>query len=142
MADFMEALVEKITNLEGQRDALTEQLANIDARLEVLRELLNEETGTEIVASTKKVGRPKGSKSKPKEDFSHPSELSEAAMGDAAGMEGTPPEVAERLSKKRVVRTAPPATNYGPGVRVDQSSRKRGTTSISIDDNLPVEETV
>ncbi len=117
--DFVVALKSKILSLEGDKDELEEDLANIDARLEVLRELLAEEGChqlDDVVAKSKKRGRKKGSKNKKtSKRKADPAEL-DPVQEEASRMKGTDPDLAERMSKRKFVPAPREVQSYGPGV--------------------------
>ena len=111
--DFIDALNAKIIGLEGDKDELEEKLDNIEARLEILKELLAEEGGK---SPPKKRGRPQGSKNKKTPKRQSSVDTSDPVHVEASRMEGTPADIAERLSKRKFTPAPRQVTSYGPGV--------------------------
>lgn len=137
MSDFTTALQEKINDLESQKDALGEQLANVDAKIEVLRQLLEEEGGK--LAVPKRRGRPPGTKK--------PVPETDPLLLEAAQMEGTDPEVAARLRNRKFQPTARVGRSLGAGITAGAGKGKPkdeaatgADKTISIDDNVVEQE--
>ena len=140
MTDFASALNEKILDLQGRRDELEEELASVDARIEVLSGILAEEQGKPVeVSEKKKRGRPAGSKSGSKATpVNTPVPADDPVLREALTMEGTDPVVAERLKKRfNPQRRAP--DSRGPGIRAgnkqDVLGETRSDKTINVDDN-------
>ena len=125
MDSFVSALAEKIRDLEGQKERL-------DAKIEILRELMEGETGvTPPPAQKRKSGRPKGSKNKKSAAVAAVEQdgLYEEAI-DQLGDQGTTPE----MQKKRVAAFKPAvrATDgLGPGIRAGTVKQVLGDESPS-----------
>jgi predicted nuclease with TOPRIM domain len=148
MSEFVEALQLKIQALEDEREELEDSLSRIDAKLETLRELLEEESG-EPAPAPKKRGRPKGSKNKkkapakkaePKKDDGRVP--TDELLAEAATMEGTDPEIAKRLASRRFTAQPREGRSYGPGVHPGAGGKEKlkgdaeasANASISIDE--------
>jgi len=123
MADLAAALRERISALEDEREELEASLNRVTARIGVLEELLveEEEGGAEGPAPKpkKKRGRPKGSKNKKtpaKAPAKETKPEDEELLREASKLDGTPADVAERLSKRKFTPVPRPQQSYGPGV--------------------------
>lgn len=114
--DFIAALGDKILALEGDKDELEEALDSVEARLEVLQELLDEEGGKSPASTPKKRGRPKGSKNKKTSKRKSSAQALDPVQAEASRMKGTDPEVAERLSTRKFTPAPRQVTSYGPGI--------------------------
>lgn len=148
MNSFKDALVEKIADLEGEKQAFVEQ---IDAKIAVLTEILEDEAGEssgppKSQATSKRRGRPRGSKNKKKQDSGkskvpEPNPEADALYLEAMEIGGdavkTDPELAERLKKR--FRPLPRVRSGYGSVRVgsEKSAPERQSNStISMPDDL------
>lgn len=138
--DFIEALQEKINDLQMRRDELQEEISNIETRLEVLRDLLTEEDGG--AKPVAKRGRPKGStKSKVVEEPKVQSHHAASAelLREAAAMGGTDPALAEKLRNRYRPMPRPDSRNSSGVVVGSKKGNPRQETqsdsTISIDDD-------
>jgi chromosome segregation ATPase len=131
MTDFIEALEEKIRDLQMRKDELEEEIGSIDTRIDVLRELLVEEEGSSVTSVKKSAGRPRGSKNKKSDTVSEPKQSahlpSDDILREASTLGGTDPEVAERL-KNRFRPTPRPHRPLGPGISVGGGKVSPGQT--------------
>jgi seryl-tRNA synthetase len=134
MSDFTEALRAKINDLSAQRDDLEEKMANLTVRIDVLLQLIAEEGGNADPVVPKKRGRPKKSKVVDAE--------TDSVLLEASQMEGTDPEIAERLRNRRFEAAPRPMTRLGPGIIAGAGRAKpRGDEAkisdraISVDDD-------
>lgn len=140
MNEFRIALQEKISDLECRRTELEETFANLDSKLEVLRELLSDEKFSPVnkapAAEPKKRGRP------PKKivELTVNAGGDEALLNEARAMEGTDPELAARLSTRPFNPTARPPVSRGPGIRVGtgrtpgEHADNKGHVQITVED--------
>ena len=145
MSEFSAALQEKIAALENERQGLEASLAQIDAQIEVLRELFPDEVGDS--PTPRRRGRPKGAKNKVKKMASakkkvvtsEEDELYKEAVSLGGEDAKTDPELAERI-KSRFKPTPRVRDGYGPGVKAGTKQDVLGTgeaiadATISIDD--------
>jgi len=152
MSNLADALREKITLLEDEEEELRDALSRIVAKKEALSDLLAEEEGdAPASAFPKKRGRPKGSKNKTTPKKAAPKkapeteeekalrEEEEALREEASKMEGTPPEVAERL-RNRPFNPAPrPSRDLGPGITAGPKKDVLGS-SIKSDRTISIED--
>lgn len=116
MTNFVDALQEKIDELEDAK-------SRIDEKIELLRELLESEAGpldaVSLAAATgtvskKRPGRPKGAKSRKVQSIHGLDDelFAEAQKQLAESGEATTPELQERMTRR--FKTVPrPAHNYG-----------------------------
>lgn len=145
MTDLATALRDRISALEDEREELEDALNRVTARIGVLEELLVEECGEEGPAkpAPKKRGRPKGSKNKPKAPAKRTTKKKEPEVEDdpvlqeAMRMEGTDPEIAERLSKRKFTPVARPDRSYGPGIHPGVAG-PAGADAPGVGDDEPV----
>ena len=147
MSEFIDVLQRKLELLEVERDDLADRISILTAKVVTIQELLDEEAGSPTV---KKRGRPRGGKNKQKKGSASTAprdnrvDLSELA--EAAAMEGTDPEIAERLSSRTLAPSPRMQESYGPGVHPGEGGKRRGdqavqsdaTISIEDDDHVPV----
>jgi hypothetical protein len=118
MSDFEQALRNKISVLEDERQELEDALNRVGDRIRLLEEFLAEESGGKEISTTKpskRRGRPKKSRTKPKKAVPVTDDLYEEAVSSLEG-EGTTPEQQER-ALKRYKPFPREKQNYGPGVR-------------------------
>jgi len=122
MTDLVVALRERISALEDEREELEDSLNRVTVRIGVLEELLVEEEdgmGGPVPKPKKKRGRPKRAKNKkptPKTTVKKTKPEDEELLRQAAKLDGTPADVAERLSKRKFTPMPRPQRCYGPGV--------------------------
>lgn len=147
MSDFIASLREKISLLEDEYEELTDACSRLSAKLEVLRDLLQEEEGPEgptVALNTppvkRKGGRPKGSKAKSKAPEPTPEQAE--LFAEAAQLGGTDPELAARLSSRKIAAAPRPPASYGPGVNVSQNLKERlkGGGAVKSDASISVED--
>jgi hypothetical protein len=131
MSNFVKALENKINELRSIRDGLLEDAANFDTKIQLLEELLWDETGEEPAEGTppkkRRPGRPKGSKNKKKASKAErvladpiAEEMNQELYKEAVGQLGedvTTPEQQEKLTK-RFNPMPRPTRKLGTGVRV------------------------
>lgn len=110
MTDLADALRAKINDLGAKKDALEEEMGNLDARISVLFQLLKEEDGDTTPAAPKKRGRPRKVASTPVDPETA------SVLSEAATMEGTDPEVAARLSARKFEPAPRPVQRLGRGI--------------------------
>lgn len=142
MSEFRSALQDKILELEGLRAEYDEKVANLDSKLEVLRELLVEESPrtappkVDAVPAPKKRGRP------PKKtvELTVNAGGDEALLNEARAMEGTDPELAARLSSRPFNPTARPPVSRGPGIHVGPGRGTVDRAGISSHVQISVED--
>ena len=157
MSDFTEALGLKISALEDDLGECEETVFRIQAKIEMLNELLIEEEGSKGASKPPipthvrkgKKGRPKGSKNRKKKagaksNAADPSDgrvlLSDAELSQVESMEGTDPEVAKRLSSRKFVAHPRGDYSYVPGVHPGEGKKPAGDSgpkadaTVSIDD--------
>lgn len=159
MNKLEEALQEKISGLEDEKEELEAAIEHIDLKLETYRELLAEETGEEIVPTPKKRGRPKKTAAKgvtkrrgrPKKKVSPEIEeqdrkLYEEAKGSLpGGFSATTDEEQEKAVNRFNPQPKGPLSH--PGVTVGSTKGNpaalapdpRGHKTISMEDDLPEE---
>lgn len=163
MNDFTDALSLKISALEDELEECEETVFRIQAKIEMLNELLIEEEGfkgaskppVSAHARKGKKGRPKGSKNRKKRAASKSKTssssdgrvlLSEAELSQVEDMEGTDPEVAKRLSSRKFVAHPRGDYSYGPGVHPGEGKKladdpgARADTTITVDDESMADE--
>lgn len=136
--DFIAALKAKILSLEGDKDELEEDLANVEVRLEVLQELLTEEGDhqlEDVIVKSKKKRRKKDSKNKKISKRKVIPIESDPIQEEASRMKGTDPEIAERLSKKKFVPVARQVESYGPGIHPGVSGPSVSEHTPGVGDN-------
>lgn len=107
MTDFSQAIKDKMAELMERRGSLQDEIEAIDAKVELLRELIQDEGGEVLVAAAEKNkgGRPRGSKNKRTLEREKVAEASKHAVEDelskeAASMPGTDPELAEKIRNR------------------------------------------
>mgnify|MGYP005857036601 CR=1 FL=1 len=134
MTSLVDALQERISCLEDEQGELEDSLNRVVGKIQVLKELLEEESGE---TSTKKTS--KGKPKKVKKSTKKRPEVSDSKdenpeqydlFSQVSHMQGTPPDVAERLSKKKFTPTPRPVYDYGAGVHPgigDPKTRRQGT---------------
>ena len=139
MTNFTDALQEKIDELEDEKERL-------DDKIELLRELMESETGKRGVVSKRKAGRPKGSKNRGKKAASvhaPKDELYEEAMQQLAKREegGTSPELQAKLTKQ-FNPTARAASKLGPGITAgtkkqveEAAGQRKSHATVSVDES-------
>jgi len=157
MNKLEEALKEKISILEDEKEEYVDAIERIEVKLETYRELLAEETGE---AAPKKRGRPKkattkaSAKKRGRPRKENPEDEKNKALYDEAvnslpdGSTGTTTEQSERA--RRRFNPMPRGDIGQPGVVVgstkgkppepDQKPDPSGHKTISMDDDLPEEE--
>ena len=157
MSKLEEALQEKISILEDEKEEYADAIERIDVKLETYRELLAEESGT---PAPKKRGRPKKATTKspakkrgrPRkenpEDEKNKALYEEAVNSLPDGSTGTTEEQHERA--RRRFNPTPRGDIGQPGVNVgstkgkppapDEKPAPAGHKTISMDDDLPEEE--
>ncbi len=157
MNKLEEALQEKISILEDEKDEHEDAIERIEVKLETYRELLEEETGE---AAPKKRGRPKKKdakapakkRSRPRkegtEDAKNKELYEEAVVSLPDGSTGTTKEQHERAVRR--FNPAPRPEDRHGGVVVgstkgkppspDQKPDPSGHKTISMEDDLPGEE--
>lgn len=143
MSELSEALENKITVLEDEKE-------RIDEKILLLQELLELEAGEDLAVTPKsrkkRTGRPKGSKNKKTTPSKHApkDDLYEEAMAQVAKLEGG--GTSAELQKRRTSNFNPAArphnrtpSNVHAGTKKDvDAARKRGPTSdatISVDES-------
>ena len=157
MNKLEEALQEKISILEDEKEEYADAIEHIEVKLETYRELLAEETGE---AAPKKRGRPKKATTKApakkrgrprkegSEDAKNKQLYEEAVNSLPDGTTGTTKEQQER-AVRRFNPMPRPEDRHG-GVNVgstkgkppapDEKPDPQGHKTISMDDDLPEEE--
>jgi hypothetical protein len=138
MVDFTEALRDKILQLEGQLDELMERKANVEAKLEVLRDLLSEEQprvpGDSNPPAPRKRGRPS------KKKTIAPS-VADSVAEEAAKMPGTDPEIEARLRSRPFNPSPRVSQGWGPGIRAgNKSAVSPKETNPVADTNISIED--
>ena len=140
MTNFVDALQEKIDELE-------EQKAVIDDKIELLRELMESETGKQASPAPKRKGRPKGSKNRRRKQSTSAhapaDELYDEAMKELSKRVegGTTPELQEKLTKN-FVPVPRPARELGVGITAgtkeqvkEHAGRRKSHATVSVDDS-------
>lgn len=120
MNSFSDALREKISLLQDEKEELEDSLSRTSGKLEILQELLDEEEGKlatreEPSAPRRKSGRPRGSKKKPPPP---PPATGEFFFGEEAEMGGTDPTLADAIRRRTSIAPPRHPQSYGPGVHV------------------------
>jgi len=149
MTNLEEALRDKISALDDEKEELEDALNRIVIKLETYEELLAEETGEEAPAPAKKRGRgrPKGSKGKktlatksPKNSNAPKDELWEQAENSLPeGQSGSTAEEQKKAIRRfnPVPRTPP---NYGvkagkPEDVLGDQKKNKSNVNISVEDD-------
>lgn len=142
MTNFVQALNDKLSDLQEEKETLEAQyeadLARIDAKVEAVQELLQDE-GETSSAPAKKRGRPKGSKAKktPKVDPEVLADYEEVVR--SLGANATTPE--EQARKVKGFRPTPrpsqkPSRNVKAGTKEEvMGSNKADDARVSIGDD-------
>jgi len=141
MTNFVDALNEKINQLEDEK-------SRIDEKIELLQELLDSESGQEAAPTAtetkKRPGRPRGSRNK-KTTSIHAIEDSifeESTRQLAASGQGTTPEMQERMVKK--YRPTPrPNRNYGgvhAGTKAQVEEARASSASSNVNSTMSIED--
>lgn len=137
MSSFSDALREKISLLQDEKEELEDSLSRVSGKLEILQELLDEEEGKPVArveeTPKRKPGRPKKKKEQPVH-AADPSLLEEAAR-----MEGTDPTLADAIRRRTQIASPRPPVSYGPGVHVgtgrpSPGKRPAPVSNISVED--------
>ncbi len=141
MTNFVDALQEKIDELEAEKE-------RIDTKIELLQELLDVETEEDTAPPApkkKRAGRPKGAKNRKKSaESKHAPEddLYKQAMKELNSREGggTSPELQEKLTRKfqadpRPTRELGHGITAGTKKQVEEAANKRkSNATVSIED--------
>lgn len=151
MSKLEEALRDKISALDDEKEELEDALNRIVIKLETYEELLAEETGEDppVAAPTKRRGRPKGAKNKKTSAKKSAAASSSNAPKDelweqAAGTipDGSAGSTIEDQQKaiRRFNPTPRAAANYGvkagdPKDVLGDQNEKKSNVSIEVDDN-------
>lgn len=136
MTSLADALKERISCLEDEQGELEDSLNRVVEKIQVLKELLEEELG-EPVNNKPSKNKPKKVKKSAKNktgakvtaDSQDQNPEQRDLFSQTSRMEGTPPDVAERLSKKKFTPVARPVYDYGAGVHPgvgDPKTRRQG----------------
>jgi hypothetical protein len=140
MSNFEEALRNKISVLEDERQELEDALNRVGDKIRVLEELLCEEAEGKrppVVPTKKKRGRPKGSKTK-KNDPAAKDDVYEEATA-ALGDDVTPPELQKKLTS-RYKPSPRPTEGLGPGVKAGTKKQVLGHADRPTDATISVED--
>lgn len=136
MSSFSDALREKISLLQDEKEELEDSLSRISGKLEILQELLDEEEGqpAPVVeeAPRRKPGRPR------KKAQSSPA-VDQSLLDEAAKMEGTDPTLADAIRRRTQIAPPRPPVSYGPGIHVgtgrpSPGKRTSPVSTISVED--------
>src|SRR5574338_745548 len=118
MSSFSEALREKISLVQDEKEELEDSITRITGKLEILQELLDEEEGkssslADVEAPPKrKPGRPR------KKVAAAMPAVDQSLLDEAAQMGGTEPTLADAIRRRTQIAAPRPPVSYGPGVHV------------------------
>lgn len=141
MSNFLEALQTKIALLEDEKEEAEDTLARLSSKLDVLKELLQEETQAFVKSGAPPVEAsavPKRKRGRPKSTKANPTNAVDAdVLAEASALGGTDPALAEAIRRRGFSAAPRSAPSYGPGINVDQNVRGRAgraSTRITVED--------